>query len=428
MNSSPVIRVVGLSKQYRLGANKERYRTLRESLMESASAPFRAVRSAFKRQARVPLPTIWALKDASFEVKRGDVVGILGRNGAGKSTLLKVLSRITKPTTGFAEVRGRVSSLLEVGTGFHNELTGRENIILNGAILGMRNREITRKFDEIVAFAEVERFIDTPVKRYSSGMYLRLAFAVAAHLEPDVLFVDEVLAVGDIAFQKKCLGKLEDVAKQGRTVLLVSHNMGAIRSMCQTGIVLDGGMVVESGDVGSAIESYYRLVGGFQGADAGGDAQGKGGSGFGPVRVECDGTATVSQGWAFKVATTIRLNEDAAGFVLFCVLDDMQARTVFMLRETNAALGVSEVRSGTYGVQVQFPPLWLNPGLYTLSFKLLLSGVFGASRYLSDRVPFDVNGVSSPIDRVLLHPAAEWTIDAPEIDEEATLSRRTGTR
>lgn len=427
MSNSTAIQVVGLSKQYRLGASTGRYRTLRESLMTSASLPLRTMRAAFRRTAKAPPPEIWALKDVSFEVARGDVVGILGRNGAGKSTLLKVLSRITKPTTGFAEVRGRVSSLLEVGTGFHNELTGRENIILNGAILGMRRREIARKFDEIVAFAEIERFIDTPVKRYSSGMYLRLAFAVAAHLEPDVLFVDEVLAVGDIVFQKKCLGKLEDVARQGRTVLFVSHHMGAIRSMCQKGIVLDGGMVVESGDVGTAVESYYRLVGAFQRGDAA-DTQASGSSGFGPVKIDCDGAMTVSQGSAFNLATTIQLNEDAAGFVLFCVLDDMQGRTVFMLRETNGALGVPEVRAGAYRVRLQFPPLWLNPGLYMLSFKVLLSGVFGSSRYLSDKVPFDVNGVSSPVDRTVLHPAADWTVDAPEVAEEAALGRPTAMR
>ena len=241
-------------------------------------------------------------------------------------------------------------------------------------------------------------------------MYLRLAFAVAAHLEPDVLVVDEVLAVGDVAFQKKCLGKLGDVAKQGRTVLFVSHNMGAIRSMCRTGVVLDKGTVVESGDVGKAIESYYRLVGGLQSGDGTADGHDGRATGFGPVNIDCDGTTTVSQGSEFKVTTTIKLNEDAAGFVLFCALDDMHGRTVFMLRETNATLDVPEVRSGTYRVQLQLPALWLNPGLYTFCFKLLLSREFGSSRYVSDRIPFDVNGVSSSIDRVLLHPAAEWKI------------------
>jgi len=211
------LRMENLSKRYRIGP-RESYRALRDVLARALSAPFRHIRSTFQCSNVQGSNDryIWALKDVSFEVKRGEVVGIIGRNGAGKTTLLKILSRITKPTAGFAEVRGRVGSLLEVGTGFHPELTGRENIYLNGAILGMKKAEIDRKFDEIVAFAEIERFIDTPVKYYSSGMYVRLAFAVAAHLEPEILLVDEVLAVGDAAFQKKCLGKMGDVARESR--------------------------------------------------------------------------------------------------------------------------------------------------------------------------------------------------------------------
>ncbi|MDZ7339516.1 MAG: ABC transporter ATP-binding protein, partial [candidate division KSB1 bacterium] len=200
--------------------------------------------------------TIWALKDVSFEVKRGEVAGIIGRNGAGKSTLLKILSRITEPTSGRAEIHGRVGSLLEVGTGFHPELTGRENIYLNGAILGMRKHEIDRKFDEIVAFAEIERFLDTPVKRYSSGMYVRLAFAVAAHLEPEILLVDEVLAVGDAAFQKKCLGKMGDVAREGRTVLFVSHNMAAVANLCQHALLIEKGEVIQRGNTQDVVQAY----------------------------------------------------------------------------------------------------------------------------------------------------------------------------
>jgi lipopolysaccharide transport system ATP-binding protein len=203
---------------------------------------------------------IWALKGVSLGIKRGEVVGIIGRNGAGKTTLLKVLSRITEPTEGWAEIRGRVRSLLEVGTGFHPELTGRENIYLNGAILGMRKGEINRKFDEIVYFAEIEKFIDTPVKRYSSGMYVRLAFAVAAHLEPEILLVDEVLAVGDVAFQKKCLGKMGDVATEGRTVLFVSHNMAAVENLCQKGVLLDGGKVVMQANINSVIQHYLKTI------------------------------------------------------------------------------------------------------------------------------------------------------------------------
>lgn len=247
------LRVENLSKLYRIGP-QERYRTLRETLTDFMYAPFRRIRSGFHRPNGDN--TIWALKDVSFEVNRGQVVGIIGRNGAGKSTLLKILSRITAPTKGRAEIRGRVSSLLEVGTGFHSELTGRENIYLNGAILGMKKEEIERKFDEIVAFAEVARFIDTPVKHYSSGMYMRLAFAVAAHLEPEILLVDEVLAVGDAAFQKKCLGKMGNVAKEGRTVLFVSHNLSSLQSLCTTGILLESGKVTMDGSMPAVIHKY----------------------------------------------------------------------------------------------------------------------------------------------------------------------------
>ncbi|NOZ64339.1 MAG: ABC transporter ATP-binding protein, partial [Caldiserica bacterium] len=223
MSADTVIRVEGLGKKYRLGSpTKYKYKALRDVIGGVLSAPFKIRRS---RSGESEKELIWALKDVSFEVKRGEVVGIIGRNGAGKTTLLKILSRITPPTEGYAEIRGRIGSLLEVGTGFHPELTGRENIYLSGAILGMKKKEIDRKFDEIVAFSELEKFLDTPVKFYSSGMFVRLAFSVAAHLEPEILLVDEVLAVGDASFQKKCLGKMGNVAKEGRTVLFVSHNM-----------------------------------------------------------------------------------------------------------------------------------------------------------------------------------------------------------
>jgi len=236
----------GLSKQYRIGGRLRGYRTLRETVTDAFAVPFRCAGKLLRLQpyaAAETHETIWALKDVSFDIKQGDVVGVVGRNGAGKTTLLKILSRITEPTEGYARIRGRVGSLLEVGTGFHPELTGRENIYLNGAILGMKKAEMDRKFDEIVTFAEMEKFIDTPVKHYSSGMYVRLAFAVAAHLEPEILLVDEVLAVGDAAFQKKCLGKMEDVSTEGRTVLFVSHNMAAIKHLCSSAIFLERGQV-----------------------------------------------------------------------------------------------------------------------------------------------------------------------------------------
>jgi lipopolysaccharide transport system ATP-binding protein len=247
------IRVEGLGKRYPLISGGARYKSLRDVLTSRFKSPF-------KRRKIQSSGDFWALKDISFDVRTGEVVGLVGRNGAGKSTLLKVLSRITEPTTGIAEIHGRVGSLLEVGTGFHPELSGRENIFLNGAILGMKRMEILRKFDEIVAFAEIDRFIDQPVKFYSSGMFVRLAFAVAAHLEPEILFVDEVLAVGDSAFQKKCLGKMGDVARSGRTVVLVSHNMGAISELCTHGVLLDGGQVALVGGVDRVVEGYSRML------------------------------------------------------------------------------------------------------------------------------------------------------------------------
>ncbi len=259
----PVIKVENLSKIYRLGSKQVSNNSFREIIINTLTAPARnlkRLRSLTKFEEDIKNQTdntIWALKDVSFEIQPGEVVGIIGRNGTGKSTLLKILSRITEPTSGKVELHGRVGSLLEVGTGFHPELTGRENIYLNGAILGMRKAEIEKKFDEIVNFAEVEKFLDTPVKFYSSGMYVRLAFAVAAHLEPEILLVDEVLAVGDAAFQKKCLGKMGDVAKEGRTVFFVSHNMGAIEQLCLSAILLkDGQISIRSDNVLSVIKDY----------------------------------------------------------------------------------------------------------------------------------------------------------------------------
>jgi lipopolysaccharide transport system ATP-binding protein len=252
MSSSKIaIRVSNLSKQYRLGGPQEPYHTLRDAIVNSLKAPLKVFHK------NPPVEGFWALKDVSFDVERGEVVGIIGRNGAGKSTLLKILSRITSPTEGTVELHGRVGSLLEVGTGFHPELTGRENIYLSGSILGMKRREIDAKLDEIVKFSEIEKFLDTPVKRYSSGMYVRLAFAVAAHLEPEILLVDEVLAVGDAAFQKKCLGKMGEVAKEGRTVFFVSHNMNAIEQLCTYCILIEKGTIKEKGSNVSQIIKFY---------------------------------------------------------------------------------------------------------------------------------------------------------------------------
>ena len=263
--STIAIKVENLSKRYRIGLKEEMHDNLVGAIVDLVKRPVKNLQrlrklSVFGKDSHESEDIIWALKDVSFEVKRGEVIGIIGRNGAGKSTLLKILARITEPTKGRAITKGRVGSLLEVGTGFHPELTGRENIYLNGTILGMKKAEVDRKFDEIVDFSGVEKFIDTPVKRYSSGMKVRLAFAVAGHLEPEILIVDEVLAVGDAAFQKKCLGKMEKVAKEGRTVLFVSHNMGAVRGLCTRGIWIDRGQIAMGGDVEATISHYMNTI------------------------------------------------------------------------------------------------------------------------------------------------------------------------
>jgi homopolymeric O-antigen transport system ATP-binding protein len=264
--SETVIRAQGLGKRFRVG-ERERYLALRDLLARTFAAPFR-------REQKRQIDFLWALRDVTFDIKQGEVVGLIGRNGAGKSTLLKVLSRITRPTAGYAEIQGRVGSLLEVGTGFHPELTGRENVYLSGAILGMKHAEISRKFDEIVAFAEVERFLDTPLKHYSSGMQMRLAFAVAAHLEPEILLVDEVLAVGDAEFQKKCLGKMQDVSKGGRTVVFVSHQMNQIRRLCERVLWVDSGQLRQDGPTSEVSANYEAASSGTLGSQGRPDVPG----------------------------------------------------------------------------------------------------------------------------------------------------------
>jgi lipopolysaccharide transport system ATP-binding protein len=261
----PAVRVENISKVYRLGATKRRgYRTLRETIAGAFAAPRKRLRSwtgfSSSNNGQAAPDTIWALRDVSLKIQQGEVVGIIGRNGAGKSTLLKILSRVTEPTAGRAELRGRIGSLLEVGTGFHAELTGRENVYLSGAVLGMTRREIARRFDEIVAFAELDRFLDTPVKHYSSGMYVRLAFAVAAHLEPEILVIDEVLAVGDAGFQNKCLQRMEDAGREGRTILFVSHNLAAMQRLCRRGIVLEHGRLAMDSPMREAAARYVHSI------------------------------------------------------------------------------------------------------------------------------------------------------------------------
>jgi len=385
--SEIAIRVENLSKLYRIG-QREHYYTLRDTLVNAWRAPFRSLRanggqgpsgsdSQFAVRNFHSDNYIWALKDVSFEVKRGEVMGIVGRNGAGKSTLLKILSRITKPTEGYAEVHGQVGTLLEVGTGFHPELTGRENIYLNGAVLGMKNAEIKQKFDEIVSFAEVERFIDTPVKHYSSGMYLRLAFAVAAHLEPEILLVDEVLAVGDATFQKKCLGKMDEVAKEGRTVLFISHNMAAVNRLCSHALLLSKGRVQMKGSAENTVAAYLSR-GAETEADQGerrweniGEAPGNEKIRLRAVRVCTEGgqvtsTIDILSGFWIEIEYDVFANLPPMRIVFN--VTTAEGTTVFLSRDNyRNTWELNSRRMGKYVSRCHVPGELLNAGFYTLT-------------------------------------------------------------
>jgi lipopolysaccharide transport system ATP-binding protein len=400
------IRLEGLSKRYVIAHSQQRYQTLRDSLMAGARNLL-----PWKRQSKRASQELWALKDLSLEIKRGETVGIIGRNGAGKSTLLKILSRITEPSHGHADIYGRTGSLLEVGTGFHPELTGGENIFLNGAILGMKRQDIKRRFDEIAAFAEVEQFIDTPVKHYSSGMYMRLAFSVAAHMDPEILLVDEVLAVGDITFQKKCLGKMDEVARQGRTVMFVSHNMGTIRSLCTTGIVLHKGMLVEHGAIGRSIETYHRLI---SESEQGKEELQR--SGFGPVKLGTHESSTIEQGDRFTISTTLKVDAECSGFTLFCLVADIHHRPILHLKETSSNLMSGKISLDSYNVAIDIPALWLQPGLYVCYFKVEFWGQMyssGKKGHASEVLHLDVGGESSGIETVL-NPRVAWSVSCME--------------
>jgi lipopolysaccharide transport system ATP-binding protein len=417
MNAS--IQVEQLGKQYRIGEANLGYRTLRDVISSTFSRRSGAMSAGDKGR-------IWALRDVSFEVARGEVLGVIGRNGAGKSTLLKLLSRITEPTEGRALIYGRVGSLLEVGTGFHPELTGRENIYLNGAILGMKRVEIDGRFDEIVDFAEVEKFIDTPVKRYSSGMYLRLAFAVAAHLEPEILLVDEVLAVGDAEFQRKCLGKMSDVSQQGRTVLFVSHNMSAIVNLTQNTIVLDQGRLVKYAPTEEAVEAY--LASGF--AQSGErtwtvDEVPSGAAPFLPLalRIRDRSGSVVETVRSVDPATVefdYQLTDSITGLRIGIVLMTARGEVLFTSFDTDeqdlyAEYGIRE--SGRYRSACTLPADVLNSGQYSIS---VIASSFRIKRYFREdsALTFDVDitgapGAHWPEARPgSSRPRLEWKIEA----------------
>jgi lipopolysaccharide transport system ATP-binding protein len=381
--SQPAITIENLSKRYLVGhqaARRETSPTLRDAIVREARTFARKAIDVIRGRQIVQgdeIEEFWALRNVSFEVKQGEIVGIIGRNGAGKSTLLKVLSRITDPTEGRVKLRGRVASLLEVGTGFHAELTGRENIFLNGAILGMTRQEIRRKFDEIVAFAEVDRFLDTPVKRYSSGMYVRLAFAVAAHLEPQILIVDEVLAVGDAEFQKKCLGKMSDVSRDGRTVLFVSHNLDAIRTLCRTAVLLQEGQLAFAGPVDQGIDRYLSSGVNLEGEVSFHSSEDKPAS-FRKVRVLnhtglTSGTVDVRHG--FSLEFTYESRKPLKNLEVAFRIYTSDARPVFtsLISESLPEI-LQQAQFGKRKAIARIPGNFLYPGNYYISVALHESG------------------------------------------------------
>jgi len=411
--SDIAIRAERLAKRYRLGQRAERYRTFRDAITRAARSFLRQLHSTsggLRQRENQRRDQIWALQDVSFEIRHGEVVGVIGANGAGKTTLLKILSRITEPTEGYAEIHGRVGSLLEVGTGFHPELNGRENIYLNGAILGMRRPEIDRKLDEIVSFAGVEQFLDTPVKHYSTGMYLRLAFAVAAHLEPEILLVDEVLAVGDSGFQRKCLGKMDEVARGGRAVLFVSHNLAALRSLCTRGMVLDHGRLTYLGAIEKAIYEYMHadqvesLPEGAQPVE------------FSHVRIGSARNGSVRPGEPFVVTCRLHVGSPLPGFTLSCVIRDAGSSPVVRALVDDRKLRALS-QPGQYVIRASFPTLWLRPGVYNLYFKLMGNTLSpGKARYVSQSHMLDVAGTpGTDIDPEpqpgLLAPEIAWSAE-----------------
>lgn len=374
--NNPVISVEHLSKSYRIG-QLQSYRTLRDTLSNLGKLPGQLIKSVTQKPKQDPM--IWALKDVSFEIRRGEVVGIIGRNGAGKSTLLKILSKITLPTEGRIKRYGRVASLLEVGTGFNPELTGRENVYLNGAILGMKKAEIDRKFDEIVAFAEIDRFLDTAVKHYSSGMYVRLAFAVAAHLEPEILIIDEVLAVGDTAFQRKCLGKIDDAAKGGRTVLFVSHNIGVVQALCSRAILLQNGSVFMDSTAAETIGAYLRKLEGFAGQELAtrADRTGKGLIRINDVQISIDShspPSVLSTGRPAQFVFTVDSPRPGMS-CSFTIYDQFGQPVTFF---DSAVHGRDDVSGVSFSSQFvcQLDELTLLPGRYRINAAILWNGEY----------------------------------------------------
>ena len=402
------IKVNSLGKKYRLGERLAGYRTLRDliggKIGRGDGVPRQPKAGADGRQPEY----FWALRDVSFEVKPGETLGVIGRNGAGKSTLLKILSRITEPSAGSAHIYGRVGSLLEVGTGFHYELTGRENIYLSGAILGMKKAEIRRQFDEIVAFAEVENFVDTPVKHYSSGMLMRLAFAVSAHLQPENLLIDEVLAVGDAAFQRKCLGKMGDVAREGRTVLFVSHNMSAVLELCRRAVLIEKGRMVFDGRAAQCVEAYYKHNSAENFDDAHEEESGA------PLEIKAvnvnDGVSdSVKAGSEFDVNLKFGA-KNIRNPAIYLIVENVAGQTLVHKRIKSRELGW-ETLDGSYKLSVRLPALWLSPGVYSIYFKFIVPTTEWSGTLRSERIMLEVRGELEGTGRAVLNPNVEWSVE-----------------
>jgi lipopolysaccharide transport system ATP-binding protein len=423
--SEYAIRVEGLGKQYALGGSSQTgYRTLRDSIGDAITWPIRLLKGQLRNRAE----KIWALKDISFELKPGQVLGVIGRNGAGKSTLLKILSRVTEPTAGFAEIHGRVGSLLEVGTGFHPELSGRENIYLNGAVLGMKRREIASKFDEIVEFSGVSKFIDTAVKHYSSGMYLRLAFSVAAHLEPEILVVDEVLAVGDAEFQRKCLGKMSDVAATGRTVLFVSHNMSAIMRLTEESIVLERGQMAYRAPTRQAVD-YYMASGLSQSGERTWSAEEVPASAapFRPIAMRVRDPKgnvidTVLSRQPLEIEVEYELAQPIQGLRVGVYLQSVRGEVVFTSFDTDEAGQYDKYATraaGHYVSRATLPANFFNEGQYLLGMN---ASSFRVRSYFSDEraLAFTVDAMGAPgmqwpePRQGFVRPQLEWKIEQLE--------------
>ncbi|MGD9629025.1 MAG: polysaccharide ABC transporter ATP-binding protein [Pyrinomonadaceae bacterium] len=406
---SIAIKVENLSKAYQIGQigtgtisrDIERWFVTRVLGRED---PFLKLGQVNDRTTKGESNVVWSLKDINLEIEQGDAVGIIGRNGAGKSTLLKLLSRVTSPTTGCIKIKGRVASLLEVGTGFHQELTGRENVYLNGSILGMRKKEIDRKLDEIVDFSGVERYIDTPVKRYSSGMSVRLAFAVAAHLESEILIVDEVLAVGDAEFQKKCIGKMGEVSSNdGRTILFVSHNMGAVQELCQRGIHIDMGEVALSGEVSDCIGNYYQL----KTSALVSDDKSRMPIALGFMEVNGSRTPSISTGESVVISQDF-VSHETEDPVMYVIVENSLGQSMVHASVNSKKIGFDTLE-GKYTLTVELPALWLSPGLYSVYSKFITR--IPRRRLISERVMLRVTGEYDKTGRTLLTPKVKWCLE-----------------